>query len=149
MYKSKCPNVRRLRYDDRKARKKFFKKLKQHFTQNNIYKRVTLLDNSIQDFMTESQKRIAEKLDKEIIAGIIAADAKCRHIYYGTVPYTEEMADLLNKAVAWRLALKQIDGRGVSARTIIRAQERAGYGNLELFDREFIIDQIKIRDKEY
>ena len=130
MYKSKRPNVRRLRYDDRKGRKKFFKKLKQHFTQNNIYERVTLLDNSIQNEMSNQQKRIAEKIDKEIIAGIIAADAKCRHIYYGTVPYTAEMADLLNKAVAWRLALKRIDGRGVNSRTIIRAQRRAGYSNL-------------------
>ena len=62
MYKSKRPNVRRLRYNDPKARKKFYKKLNEHFVANNLYQRSIVLDNSIGYYATEKQQSIAEKL---------------------------------------------------------------------------------------
>ena len=116
--------ARRLKYMLPVAVDKYTQVLEYLLMKNNIYSHIQTLNQLTTDQITEPIARMYEKIDKKITKYMLQAERKCRKLRMGYIPYSPQLAQLLNTINFWRLVIRKVKGHNISMRTIIRLQAR-------------------------
>jgi hypothetical protein len=78
------------------------------------------------------------------------AEANCRKIWRGNVPYSDELQKARNKIECWSLLLKKKKGLKVSLRKLSRSLKKASIqANTKNYTTKEVKDELELATKEY
>jgi hypothetical protein len=144
------PNARRLNNKNPNVRDNFNTIRKKYASKYCLLERIILLEESLQDKITDDQIKEYEALDKLRRTHLRIAENQCRKLRKGNVHYSDVIQDARNKIEAWSLLLRFHKGLKTSSRKIARTLKRAGIPQTARGQCQIaIIDELKAATKHY
>ena len=120
--------ARRLKYNDPRIVKKYLQLLSKYYKDRDFYKKVYDISLiPIEYPLQTALRKQYEQLDRIRSGGMKFAERKCRKFRCGKIPWSPEITCAHNYIEMWHLIIRRLDGRNVSARTILRARDRCRY----------------------
>jgi hypothetical protein len=131
---------RRLHCKDPRIVERYSKALKPMLENQNILARTEFLYNNRRSLSQEWVEREWNKIDKERVKIMLAAEKKCRRLRKGAIQWTPEYAVLTATLKAWTLIAAKRRRRRIDTRYFTRVLKRANLlqqagANLEIAER--------------
>ena len=106
----------RLNMNDPRVVHNFQQAVHTAYLEHNIYERIEQLASSVQHTLSPEQTQLVEEIDRIRVQVVLAAEATCRRLCLGWVPFTAEWQDICTriqdiKTLIWASQLKPVSAR--------------------------------------
>ena len=130
--------ARKLKLGDPRIIKKYLDLLRKFYNNNDFYTKVYALSRLKIEYPIQPQVAIAyEQLDSIRTRGMKYAESKCRKFYGGKVPWNPELTEAHYVIELWTLVIRRLEGRKVSARTILRKKRQCNIDESTMVTRSY------------
>ena len=124
LYEVVTQPMKRLQLKDPRTVTKFLKVVKKHLVSTNSLQKAEELFALAKYPCPEGLLEQMELLDDQFGRAISAGKKKCRHLYVGEIPYSDQFECLRDTRRLWLLIRKKKLGQNISSRTIRRLSKK-------------------------
>ena len=119
--------ARKLKTLDPRVVSKYNQMLEEEFEKHNLYERVLKLYNKLDNDFSQNEFVEYDILDRIRDKAMKKAERKCRKLHMGCVPWSPKLQAARTAIHYVKLVIRRKKGQKVSARTLIRLQQKLGY----------------------
>jgi hypothetical protein len=130
------PTPSRFNLQDPRTVQKYLRILEQFLNERNFLPRLEKLQRDMQAKCATIEIATFNELDRIHTEGILRANAKCRKLRMGQVPFSPRLVLLWQKLEAWQLVLKKCRGAKIDSKYLRRVLKAADIQDISLITED-------------